>query len=343
MKRDLVVLRAQAGVGDARHDHEALVGVRDAHEVVRQVLQAGDAVVLAAHDHGRYLELFRRAYRQVGRHVEVGTGGYRRIELEHRIGEHADDALVGGARVVAGEDAFDHRAVDRPALVVAPLIDALAALGQGRAALAGPDEGVERDAPDAFRLALGEQRGTQCARRGAVHQQLRVATRPGDVLAHRSQIVGTVGDVAIDVTRLGRTPVAFVVQAPGVVAQACEAVHHRILGLARHLQVEYRGAGHRGPMHEQERAAGRRAFRACQALAPHEQPDGLAAGLARGPVLGPGHLRQFGCAAGSGRGPRRWRDSHAGDAGTDRQERPASGSRRPALRDARPRALRRRG
>ena len=53
--------------------------------------------------------------------------------------------------MVAIEDTPHEGAVDRPAVLRLKLGQLLAPLGRGRAALAGPDEGVEREARDPLR------------------------------------------------------------------------------------------------------------------------------------------------------------------------------------------------
>src|SRR5215813_15047259 len=54
---DGVVLLLQGGMGDARHDSELLVRIRQLLEELHQVGEARDAVVLAAHDDGRGLDV----------------------------------------------------------------------------------------------------------------------------------------------------------------------------------------------------------------------------------------------------------------------------------------------
>src|SRR5207249_11090789 len=65
-----------------------------------------------------------------------------------------------------------------PPLLPPSLHDALPisllAVGERRASLTGPDEGVEREARHALRVALREQRRLERARRDAVQQQFPV-------------------------------------------------------------------------------------------------------------------------------------------------------------------------
>ena len=109
--------------------------------------------------------------------------------------------------MVAVEDRVHEGAVDRAAVLGAELRQLLGPLGQRRAAFAGPHHGVEREPLDAFRMALREH-GAQRARRDAVDQE-----RPGsaclqDVVGGGREVVGAVGDVAVDVAscRSGRSP-----------------------------------------------------------------------------------------------------------------------------------------
>src|SRR3546814_18353796 len=72
----------------------------------------------------------------------------------------------------------------------------LAALLQGRAALAGPHEGVEGEALHPLGVALGKERGAQRAGGDAVNQQRAGAAGLLDVVGGGGQVVGDVGDVA---------------------------------------------------------------------------------------------------------------------------------------------------
>src|SRR5439155_24851957 len=68
-----LVLAVDARVGCAGQDGEVLVGVGQQLEELDQVVQAGDAVVLAAGDQHRSRDLARVDQRQVHAHVEVGA------------------------------------------------------------------------------------------------------------------------------------------------------------------------------------------------------------------------------------------------------------------------------
>ena len=170
------------------------------------------------------------------------------------VGERLDHLVVGGAGMVALEDRAHELAVDRPPLGLEELRQLLAALGQRRAAFAGPDMGVERQPPDAVRMALREQRGAQRARRDAVHQQ-RAGVVAGleDVVGRGLEVVGALGDRGVDAAVLGGAAVALHVDAPGVEALADEIVHRA--RMARHLQIERRLRRHRRAVHEQDGAA----------------------------------------------------------------------------------------
>ena len=69
------------------------------------------------------------------------------------------------------------------------------------------------------------------------------------------EVVGAVGDVAVDRTLLIRASVTFHVHAPGVEAEAREMLHRGRARPSRHLQIERRAGAHRGAVHEQDRAA----------------------------------------------------------------------------------------
>ena len=109
---------------------------------------------------------------------------------------------------------------------------------------AGVDQRVEHDAPDALRVALGEQADAQRARRRAVEGGL-AGNVLLHVLRHGKDVVGAAGDVGVDRPRLIRAAVALAVEAPGVVAQAREPVHHRRMRAAGDLQVVRRHRLHR--------------------------------------------------------------------------------------------------
>ena len=87
------------------------------------------------------------------------------------------------------------RAVEecRGRLAASAPAEALAALLQRGAALASPNEGIQRQPPDPFRMPLGEQRRPQRAGGHAVHQQLVRGASAEDVLAGRLQVVGARG------------------------------------------------------------------------------------------------------------------------------------------------------
>ena len=197
VQRDHVVLLLQRRVRDAWHHRELLVGVGQRFEEVQQVVEAGDAVVFAAHDDGRHHDLRRVDHRQVVAHVDVGAVRDRIVECQDMIGERFDDVVVCGAGMVTLEDRADELAVDRPPLGLEIFGQLLAALDQRRAAFAGPDVRVEREPLDAVGMALREQGGAQRAGRDAVHQQ-RAGVVAGleDVVGAGLQIVGAFGDRA---------------------------------------------------------------------------------------------------------------------------------------------------
>src|SRR3546814_1715020 len=68
-----VVLLLETRVRDAGHDGELLVRVGQLLEEAGEILEAGDAVVLAAQDDGRHGDLLRVDQRQPGAHVDVGA------------------------------------------------------------------------------------------------------------------------------------------------------------------------------------------------------------------------------------------------------------------------------
>ncbi len=169
------VLRARAGVRDARHDDELLVRVRQLGEEIGQVLERSDAVPLPPHDERRHRNALRVEHRQVRRHVDVGAGRHGGIEGQHRIGERFHDRQVARPGMVAREDAAHELAVDRPAVARAELRQALAALRERRAAFAGPHQRIERCPLHALGMALCKEPRPQRARRGTVKEDLRGA------------------------------------------------------------------------------------------------------------------------------------------------------------------------
>lgn len=95
----------EAGVRDAGHYRKLLVGVRQAPEKLEQIVKAGDAVELAAHDDGGHGDSLRIDHRQPGAHVDVGARRHRIIKRENRVGEGLDHFFLGTARVIAVENA----------------------------------------------------------------------------------------------------------------------------------------------------------------------------------------------------------------------------------------------
>ncbi len=189
--------------------------------------------------------------------------------------------------MIALEDAVHERAVDRPAVPGRELGKFFPSLGERRAALARPHEGVEREARDALRVRLGEERRPQRPGGDAVHEQLPRARGLEDIFAAGGEIVGAVRNVAVDRARFVGATVTLVVHAPGLEAAGREPVHHRGIGAAGDFQIESRLRGHRGAVHEEHGAAPLRA-RGREFL-PEKQPD-LVPALAD-PVLLPSFRR----------------------------------------------------
>ena len=284
----LIVLLLEARVRDAGHHAKLLVRVRQPLEELDQVVHGRDAVPLPAQDQGRQVDLRRVHQRQLRAHVHVGAGRHGIVQRENRRGEGLDGGVIRGARMVARENALHERAIDRPPVPGLEFGQLLLALGQRRAACAGPDESIEREARHALRMPLREQRGLERARGDAVDEQLFFPSGFQDVLACNIQIVGAVGNIKVDRPLLVRAAVALVVQAPGVVAARREPLHHRGIGPPGHREVESGLRGHRGAVHEQDGrfrrgASGRR-------LAPEEEPNIARWGLLACPVLGTLHL-----------------------------------------------------
>src|SRR5881392_889247 len=107
------VLRARAGVRDARHDDELLVRVRQLGEEIGQVLKRSDAVPLPPQDERRHGDALRVEHRQVRRHVDIGAGRHGGIEGQHRVGECFHDRQIARPGMVAREDAAHEIAVNR--------------------------------------------------------------------------------------------------------------------------------------------------------------------------------------------------------------------------------------
>ena len=206
---------------------------------------------------------------QVGAHVHVRAGRHGVVEGEDRVGERLDHVVVGRARVIPGEDAAHEGPVDRAPVLRPELRQALSPLRERRAPLARPDEGVERQAPDALGMALGEQGRAEGSRRDPVRQVRADAPRPGDVVRRDLQVVGAGRDVGVDVAVLVRPSVALHVDAPRVVAESGKVVHRRRIGSPRDLEVEGRLGAHRGPVDEENRPS--RLRRRGGGLLPEEQ------------------------------------------------------------------------
>jgi hypothetical protein len=177
----------------------------------------------------------------------------------------------------------------------------LAPLRQRRRTVAGPDEGIEREPGHALGMALRKQRCAQRTRRDAVGQEAPDAAAGEDVVGRGLEVVGAVGDVAVDVALLAAAAVAFHVDAPADEAALGEPVHHRRIRPAGHAQIEGRLRGHRRAVHEQHR---RLAVGRADELFPQEQAHIAVDGLLDGPVFLAGHL---GHSAGSLFVNRSWR------------------------------------
>ena len=112
-----------------------------------------------------------------------------------------------------------------------------------------------------WRRARAAQRARDGARRKAPRATRPMRCRrpatariPGldDVIAGCFQIVGAVGDVAIDRARLVGAAIALHVDAPAIESEPGEIIHHRGMGPARNLEIECRLRGHRRAVHEQD-------------------------------------------------------------------------------------------
>ena len=185
--------------------------------------------------------------------------------------------------MVAVEDRVHEGAIDRPAVLRLEFRQPLAPVGQRRGAFAGPHHGVEREAVDHLGMPFGEQRGAQRTRRDAVDQQRARPAQLPDIGRGRVAIVGAERDRRVVVAVLGGAAIALHVDAPGVVALLGEVLHGGGIRPARHLEIEGRLRGHRGAVHEQDRAAG--LGRIARDLVPQEQLDVALVG----PVLGAGN------------------------------------------------------
>src|SRR5205823_185614 len=117
--------------------------------------------------------------------------------------------LVGSARMIALEDAVHERAVYGPAVPRREFRKFFLSLGERRAALARPDEGVERKPSNTLGMALGKERCPQRSRGNSVHEQLPRARGLEDIFAACGQVVGAVWNVAVDRARLVRAPITL--------------------------------------------------------------------------------------------------------------------------------------
>src|SRR3546814_8703534 len=102
---------------------------------------------------------------------DLGAVRHGVVERSDRRGKGIDHLVLGAARMIAREDRLHEGVVDRPPLRGREFRQLLAALLQRRAALAGPHEGVERQALHPLRMALGAERGAQRAGGDAVRSE----------------------------------------------------------------------------------------------------------------------------------------------------------------------------
>ncbi len=181
---EAVVLLLDARMRDPGHHGELLVRVGQAAEELDQVVDRGDAVILAAHHDRGAGDPLRVHHRQIEAHVDIGADRHAVVEGEDRVGEGINHVILGRARMVAREDRVHEGAVDRAALAAGEVFgELLASLFEGWASLPGPDEGIERETGDAARVALGEQRRLQRPGRDPVDEQRPGPSRRLDVSA----------------------------------------------------------------------------------------------------------------------------------------------------------------
>jgi class 3 adenylate cyclase len=148
---------------EAERAVHAALAVRDAIMTRSGRLEPGDAVVLAAHDDRRDGDPLGVHHQQVGAHVDVGAVRHRVVQRQDGVGERLDRRVVGRPGMVAGESRADEGPVDRPPARGPKLRELRAALGQRRAALAGPGERVQRQPLDPVRVPCREHGGAQGA------------------------------------------------------------------------------------------------------------------------------------------------------------------------------------
>src|SRR5437868_12822554 len=104
--------------------------------------------------------------------------------------------------MIALENRIDESAVDGAALLGQELGKLLAPLFERRRAFSRPDERVERETRYALGMLLCEQRRAQSARRNAVNHDVAVDPPGRDVVCRGGQVIGAIGDIAGDVSRL---------------------------------------------------------------------------------------------------------------------------------------------
>src|SRR5262249_29925666 len=99
---------------DSWQHNELAVSVGKLREEIRKIAHCSDAIVLAANEqHGRgyFLGI---DYRQVRRHVEVGSRGNLIAKLQFLIREEFGDSRIRGARFITRKDAADHFPAAQP-------------------------------------------------------------------------------------------------------------------------------------------------------------------------------------------------------------------------------------
>ena len=220
---------------------------------------------------GGHRDLLRVHHRQLAAHVDVGAVGHAVVERQDGVGKGVDRGLVGAVR--------DGRARRSSRRTRGRSAAAWLARNSGsflrRCSSVGAPSPVQTNASSASRatrsrMALREQRGAQRARADAVGQEAaRRRASASDVVGGGVQVVGAVGDVAVDVAPLVAAAVAFHVDAPADEAALGEPVHHARVGPPRHRQVE-------GRLARPSTSRARTARPACRRASRRTSPTGTA-------------------------------------------------------------------
>src|SRR5205807_91794 len=109
------------------------VGILQLAIKIEAILVGGDAVIFAARNENRRMNLLRIDNRQVSSHIEVGAGGNAVAEAQLRIRQRISHGGFGSSALITGKNAVDHGPVARAPVMRAielKLLGAIRACGR---------------------------------------------------------------------------------------------------------------------------------------------------------------------------------------------------------------------